>query len=182
MDRTDPRWADLTVAGYAMGGAFLSRLNKVLREERGYTYGVRLGFSPHRSAARYAVQGSFRTEVLVDAVREARELLDVATRPFEPRGGGRRGRLPRRHVTRCGSPPRTVWPIRPPARCWAGCRGLPRHQPRRAARGDPRLGHGRVHAAWSTPATASLVVVGAADQLAEPLRALGYDELVVTEG
>jgi predicted Zn-dependent peptidase len=30
--------------------------------------------------------------------------------------------------------------------------------------------------------TASLVVVGAADQLAEPLRALGYDDLVVTEG
>ena len=31
-------------------------------------------------------------------------------------------------------------------------------------------------------ATASLVVVGAADQLAEPLRALGYDDLVVAEG
>ena len=83
VDRTDPRWADLTIAGYAMGGAFLSRLNKVLREERGYTYGVRLGFSPHRSGGTYAVQGSFRTEVLVDAVREARELLDVTTRPFE---------------------------------------------------------------------------------------------------
>ena len=68
MDRTDPRWADLTVAGYAMGGAFLSRLNKVLREERGYTYGVRLGFSPLRVGGWYAVQGSFRTEVLVDAV------------------------------------------------------------------------------------------------------------------
>lgn len=81
-DRNDPRWADLTVAGYAMGGAFLSRLNAVLREEKGYTYGVRLNFSPLRSGGSYAVQGSFRTEVLVDAVREARRLLDVESAPF----------------------------------------------------------------------------------------------------
>jgi zinc protease len=81
-DRKDPRWADLTVAGYAMGGAFLSRLNAVLREEKGYTYGVRLNFSPLRSGGSYAVQGSFRTEVLVDAVREARRLLDVSAEPF----------------------------------------------------------------------------------------------------
>ncbi len=81
-DRKDPRWADLTVASYAMGGAFLSRLNAVLREEKGYTYGVRLNFGPLRSGGSYAVQGSFRTEVLVDAVREARRLLDVEATPF----------------------------------------------------------------------------------------------------
>jgi hypothetical protein len=34
-----------------MGGAFLSRLNAVLREEKGYTYGVRMNFGP---AARIA--------------------------------------------------------------------------------------------------------------------------------
>jgi predicted Zn-dependent peptidase len=31
-------------------------------------------------------------------------------------------------------------------------------------------------------AAASLVVVGAADELAEPLRALGFDDLVVVDG
>ena len=81
-DRKDPRWADLTVASYAMGGAFLSRLNAVLREEKGYTYGVRLNFGPLRTGGSWAVQGSFRTEVLVDAVAEARRLLDVADAPF----------------------------------------------------------------------------------------------------
>ena len=81
-DRTDPRWADLTVASYAMGGAFLSRLNAVLREEKGYTYGVRLSFGPLRRGGSYAVQGSFRTEVLADAVGEALELLDITARPF----------------------------------------------------------------------------------------------------
>ena len=40
IDRADPRWADLQLAVHALGGAFLSRLNNVLREEKGYTYGV----------------------------------------------------------------------------------------------------------------------------------------------
>ena len=49
IDRLDPRWSDITVAGYAMGGAFLSRLNAVLREDKGYTYGVRMNFLPMRT-------------------------------------------------------------------------------------------------------------------------------------
>ena len=40
IDRTDPRWADYQLAVHVLGGAFLSRLNVVLREEKGYTYGV----------------------------------------------------------------------------------------------------------------------------------------------
>jgi zinc protease len=82
IDRLDPRWADITVASYAVGGAFLSRLNSVLREERGYTYGVRMQFSPLRTGGWYAVQGSFRTEVAVDALAEARQLLDIRNRPI----------------------------------------------------------------------------------------------------
>ena len=58
----------VSVASYAMGGAFLSRLNAVLREEKGYTYGVRMNFGPLRTGGCFAVQGSFRTEVVVDAL------------------------------------------------------------------------------------------------------------------
>ena len=82
IDRHDPRWADAVIGSYAMGGAFLSRLNRVLREERGYTYGVRLGLSPLRRGGTLAVQGSFRTEVLADALAEAKRLLDVSDDPF----------------------------------------------------------------------------------------------------
>lgn len=82
IDRHDERWAALSVAAYAMGGAFLSRLNRVLREERGYTYGVGLQLSPHRHRGSFAVAGSFRTDVLADAVVEARRLLDVSTAAF----------------------------------------------------------------------------------------------------
>ncbi len=65
-----------------MGGAFLSRLNAVLREDKGYTYGVRMTFSPLRSGGTFAVQGSFRTEVVADAVRLTRDLLQTAEQPF----------------------------------------------------------------------------------------------------
>ncbi len=85
IDRQDPRWADIQVASYAMGGAFLSRLNAVLREDLGYTYGVRMNFAPLRSGGSFAVQGSFRTEVVTDALVQARSLLDVSDQPFDQR-------------------------------------------------------------------------------------------------
>ncbi|MBA3529855.1 MAG: insulinase family protein [Propionibacteriaceae bacterium] len=85
IDRRDPRWADITVASYAMGGAFLSRLNAVLREEKGYTYGVRMQFSPLRTGGSFAVQGSFRTEVVNDALVRARDLLGITRQPFTQR-------------------------------------------------------------------------------------------------
>ncbi|QGN32221.1 pitrilysin family protein [Microlunatus sp. Gsoil 973] len=82
IDRTDPRWADISVASYIMGGAFLSRLNGVLREQLGYTYGVRMGFQPLRSGGTFAVSGSFRTEVIGDALTRARTLLSISEQPF----------------------------------------------------------------------------------------------------
>ncbi|MBA8795611.1 putative Zn-dependent peptidase [Friedmanniella endophytica] len=82
IDRNDPRWAAAVIGAYAMGGAFLSRLNRVLREERGYSYGVRLGLSPLRRGGTFAVQGSFRTEVTAEALVEARALLRVDDDPF----------------------------------------------------------------------------------------------------
>ncbi|MBU3977508.1 pitrilysin family protein [Propionicimonas sp.] len=82
IDRTDPRWADAQVAAHVVGGAFLSRLNRVLREERGFTYGVHLVNQPMRSGGLLAVQGSFRTEVVAEAVTLAAKLIDVRTNPI----------------------------------------------------------------------------------------------------
>ena len=180
VDRTDPRWADLTVAGYAMGGAFLSRLNAVLREERGYTYGVRLGFTPLRSGGSYAVQGSFRTEVLVDAVTEARRLLDVGERPFETDEVDHAiayvtGVSPLRYATADGVADQAATQVIANLgtdyldRSLAELREVTPESATRAYRGVVDVGR------------ASLVVVGAADALADPLRALGYDDLVVVD-
>ncbi|MBK8459682.1 MAG: insulinase family protein [Micropruina sp.] len=82
IDRTDPRWADVQVASYALGGAFLSRLNRVLREERGYTYGVQLVNQPMRSGGLLTVAGSFRTEVAGAAISEAVRILDLERTPI----------------------------------------------------------------------------------------------------
>ena len=77
LDRTDPRWPALRLGSFVLGGGFLSRLNRVLREERGYTYGVQLANTPARRGGLLALHASFRTEVAAAAVAEARELLRV---------------------------------------------------------------------------------------------------------
>ena len=82
IDRTDPRWADFQLAVHALGGAFLSRLNAVLREEKGYTYGVHAVNVPLRNGGYTSVQGSFRNEVVADAVGLFGPLLDVAATPL----------------------------------------------------------------------------------------------------
>jgi len=85
IDRGDPRWADLQIAAYALGGAFLSRLNSVLREEKGYTYGVHAVTAPLRSGGYTTVSGSFRNDAVADAVATIPGLLDVNDRPLTAR-------------------------------------------------------------------------------------------------
>ncbi|MFT4217645.1 MAG: pitrilysin family protein [Micropruina sp.] len=77
LDRRHPDYAALRLGGFVLGGGFLSRLNRVLREERGYTYGVQLANTPSRSGGLLAMHASFRTEVAAAAIAEASELLRV---------------------------------------------------------------------------------------------------------
>lgn len=81
-DRHDHRWAALDVAACAVGGSFASRLNAVLREQRGYTYGAHAAFRPLRGVSTFAVRTSCRTEVAAAAAAEALRLLDVAADPL----------------------------------------------------------------------------------------------------
>ena len=121
IDRLDPRWAAISVASYAMGGAFLSRLNAVLREEKGYTYGVRMNFGPLRTGGSFAVQGSFRTEVVVDALAITRE-LDQGRRRTVHRARRSTTPSPSSPVSlRCGTPPPMGWLIRPRPRFSPDC-------------------------------------------------------------
>lgn len=71
----------LVVANAVLGGAFTSRLNLNLREEHGYTYGVRSRFSFRRGAGPFTVSTAVGTEVTADAVREVlAELTAMAER------------------------------------------------------------------------------------------------------
>jgi predicted Zn-dependent peptidase len=50
-DRHNPIWPALVVGTYCLGGTLTSRLDRVLREEKGYTYGVRAFAQVLRSPA-----------------------------------------------------------------------------------------------------------------------------------
>ena len=72
----------VVVMGAILGGLFDSRLQRLLREERGYTYGVHAGFDLRRVPGPFAVRMAVQTEVTVPAIHDA---LDVLARmPAEP--------------------------------------------------------------------------------------------------
>ena len=55
---------------YPLGGAFNSRINLNLREDKGYTYGARSGFSGGVETGRFTASASVRTDVTAASVRE----------------------------------------------------------------------------------------------------------------
>lgn len=77
--RDDPRWAALKVACGALGGTFGSRLNSVLREEKGWSYGVSAFVQALRDGGLATMGGAFRSEVAAKALVTALELLDPAS-------------------------------------------------------------------------------------------------------
>ena len=66
--RTDPDFFPLTVANYILGGSFNSRLNQDLREQKGYTYGVRSTVSTAKYPGTWVMGGSVRNAVTTPAV------------------------------------------------------------------------------------------------------------------
>ncbi|MFV2086529.1 M16 family metallopeptidase [Micromonospora sp. LOL_021] len=72
--RAHPDYVPMTLASTVLGGAFTSRLNHLIREVRGYTYGIRSDFGMSRRFGRFAVSSSVQTGVtapaLIDSVGE----------------------------------------------------------------------------------------------------------------
>jgi zinc protease len=64
------------VVGDYFGGAFSSRLNEVIRVQKGLTYGARGGYSPSRFAGRFTVSTFSKTDSTVAAVRAALSEVD----------------------------------------------------------------------------------------------------------
>jgi len=76
--RNDPDWAALAVANRVLGGFFSSRLNLNLREDKGYTYGVRSAFSTNARTGYFYAGGRVQTEVTAPALTEfMKELEDI---------------------------------------------------------------------------------------------------------
>jgi predicted Zn-dependent peptidase len=64
----------MLLAATVLGGAFTSRLNHLIREVRGYTYGIRSTFDQSRRFGQFVVRASVQTGVsaaaLIDTVGE----------------------------------------------------------------------------------------------------------------
>ena len=69
--RSTPHFFPLKVFNTILGGAFTSRLMLNLREERGFTYGVRSRFSFRRGSGPFGISMAVATEVTAPAVAEA---------------------------------------------------------------------------------------------------------------
>jgi predicted Zn-dependent peptidase len=72
--RAHPDYVTMSLAATVLGGAFTSRLNHLIREVKGYTYGIRGDFGLSRRFGRFGVSSAVQTAVtapaLVDTVGE----------------------------------------------------------------------------------------------------------------
>ena len=80
----DGGWAPYPVLGFVVGGSPTARLDAVLREQKGYTYGVRAGFRPRRKGGLFLTSGSVRADVTVESVDLLIDILDAAREGFTP--------------------------------------------------------------------------------------------------
>jgi predicted Zn-dependent peptidase len=75
----------LSVTNALLGGLFNSRLNRLLREERGYTYGVHSGFDMRRGAGPFAVRCAVESDVTAPAIDDIMaELARIGEAAVEP--------------------------------------------------------------------------------------------------
>ncbi|HMM95435.1 pitrilysin family protein [Phycicoccus sp.] len=82
-DRSTPfGWAPHPVASFVVGGSPNARVDAVLREEKGYTYGIRSAFRPRVAGGSFVTSGSVRSEVTGEAVGLLLGILDDARDGF----------------------------------------------------------------------------------------------------
>jgi zinc protease len=75
---SDPSFYPLTVLNYALGGAFSSRINLNLREDKGYTYGARTSFEGGTVPGPFTASAGVKTEVTAPSVVEfMKELVKI---------------------------------------------------------------------------------------------------------
>ena len=85
--RKTPDFHAIAVLNAILGGTFNSRLNRVIREEKGYSYGIHSSFDMRRRPGPFAVRCAVETAVtvpaLVETLRIVREMTELAPEPDE---------------------------------------------------------------------------------------------------
>jgi predicted Zn-dependent peptidase len=70
LPRRIPDFHAVSVMSAILGGLFDSRLNRKLREEKGYTYGAGAGFDLRRAAGPFAARAAVHTAVTLPAIED----------------------------------------------------------------------------------------------------------------
>jgi predicted Zn-dependent peptidase len=169
----------LMVMNALLGGLFNSRLNRLLREERGYTYGVHTDFDMRRGAGPFAVRCAVETEATAPAIAD---IVAELSRIREADVADEELVAARDYLV-------GVFPLRfegsaQVAAALAGLviHGLPddeldRYRPTVAAvSAEAVIGAAR---SYLDPARASVAVVGDVTRFERPLRDAGYAEVEV---
>lgn len=68
LPRTSPDFYPATVANYKLGGSFNGVFNMILREEKGFTYGARSGFSGAKNTGSFTASSKVRTNSTFESV------------------------------------------------------------------------------------------------------------------
>jgi zinc protease len=93
VDRMSPDYIDCLVMNQVLGSGPAARLFRIIREEKGYTYGVSSSFTASRTMQHFSSSMLVRTEVtepaLADLLKEFKEIRDVAV-PKEELEGAKR--------------------------------------------------------------------------------------------
>ncbi len=77
--RSDPDFDHMLVLNQILGGQFTSRLNTKLREERGFTYGVRSHFDYRRQPGPFSITTSVQADRLAEALDDIHDELEGLT-------------------------------------------------------------------------------------------------------
>jgi zinc protease len=80
--RVEGGWAAYQVLGFVVGGSPNARIDAVLREDKGFTYGIRSGFRARRRGGVFLTSGSVRADSTVEALGLLLEILDKAREGF----------------------------------------------------------------------------------------------------
>lgn len=80
--RVEGGWAPFPVLGFVVGGSPNARVDAVLREEKGFTYGIRSGFRPRRSGGLFVTSGSVRGDATVESLQLLFDILEGARDGF----------------------------------------------------------------------------------------------------
>lgn len=177
--RRIPDFHALSVMSAILGGLFNSRLNRVLREERGYTYGANAGFDLRRAAGPFAARAAVNTEVTVPAIEAILTGLhgirdrEVTTEELSSARDFLVGVFPLRFET----PPAVVGAISSIVVYGLADDELARYRPAiEAVTADAVAEAAREHV---RPDEASILLVGDADAFLPALEAAGLGEISV---